>query len=123
MELAYFFMLVSAVCVVGIVYNYIAYRREKVRLGEAPEVLKRNDWLYFGIATLVITFIVFGFIYVANLEDKRKKESIDEKLRIEEFSYNGHQYIKFKTNRTFDGISVVHDPNCECQIKKDSINI
>ena len=118
-----FFMAVSAIGAVILVLAVISYRRAKASLGEAPAVLKRNDWLYFGIATLVITFIVFGFIYVANLEDKRKKESIDEKLRIEEFSYNGHQYIKFKTNRTFDGISVVHDPNCECQIKKDSINI
>ena len=121
MELADFFMFVSAVAAVGLVYNYIAYRREKASLGEAPAVLKKKDWFYFGIATLVITFIVFGFIYVANLEDKRKKESIDEKLRTEEFSYKGHQYIMFKTNRTFDGISVVHDPNCECQLKKDSI--
>jgi len=29
MELAYFFMAVIAVCAVGIVYNLIAYRRDK----------------------------------------------------------------------------------------------
>ena len=121
MKPEYFLMFIIAVAGVGIVYNYIAYRREKASLGKVPAVLKRNDWFYFGIATLVITFIVFGFIYVANLEDKRKKESIDEKLRIEEFSYKGHQYIMFKTNRTFDGASVVHDPNCECHFKTDSI--
>ena len=38
MELAYFFMFVSAVAVVGLVYNYIAYRREKASLGEVPVV-------------------------------------------------------------------------------------
>lgn len=30
MELAYFFMAVIAVCVIGIVYNLIAYRHDKI---------------------------------------------------------------------------------------------
>ena len=81
---------------------------------------KKIDYIYFVIGILVIAFFMCGLIYVVNLQDKKKQES-EEKLRTEEFSYNGHQYIMFKTNRTFDGMSVVHDPNCECQLKKDSI--
>ena len=81
---------------------------------------KKIDYIYFVIGILVIAFFMCGLIYVVNLQDKKKQES-EEKLRTEEFSYKGHQYIKFETNRTFDGMSVVHDPNCECQLKKDSI--
>ena len=81
---------------------------------------KKIDYIYFVIGILVIAFFMCGLIYVVNLQDKKKQES-EEKLRTEEFSYKGHQYIMFKTNRTFDGMSVVHDPNCECQLKKDSI--
>ena len=81
---------------------------------------KKIDYIYFVIGILVIAFFMCGLIYVVNLHDKKKQES-EEKLRTEEFSYKGHQYIMFKTNRSFDGMSVVHDPNCECQLKKDSI--
>ncbi len=71
---------------------------------------------------LVFAFLAFGWLYsIANSHDKENQRPIEEKLRTEEFSYKGHQYIKFETNRTFDGMSVVHAPNCECQLKKDSI--
>lgn len=80
--------------------------------------------LFAFIMILVAIFVAFGWLYsLAYSHDKENQKPIEEKLRIEEFSYKGHQYIMFKTNRTFDGISVVHDPNCECQIKKDSTNI
>ena len=121
MELAYFFMFVGAV---GVVFLYILYRRDKASLDEASTVQKDNDWLYFGIAMLVLVFVAFGWLFsLAHTQEKESQRPIEEKLRTEEFSYKGHQYIKFETNRTFDGISVVHDPNCECQLKKDSTNI
>ena len=111
-----------AVGVVGVVILYILLRRDEASLKKNPAVQKDNDWLYFGIAMLVFAFVAFGWLYsIANSHDKENKRPIEEKLRTEEFSYKGHQYIKFETNRTFDGMSVVHDPNCECQLKKDSI--
>ena len=111
-----------AVGVVGVVILYILFRRDEASLKKNPAVQKDNDWLYFGIAMLVFAFVAFGWLYsLAYSHDKENQRPIEEKLRTEEFSYKGHQYIKFKTNRTFDGMSVVHDPNCECQSKKDSI--
>ena len=119
-----FFMVVSAVGAVILVIAYINYRRVKARVDEAPAVQKDNDWLYFGIAMLVLIFVAFGWLFsLAHTQEKESQRPIEEKLHIEEFSYKGHQYIKFETNRTFDDISVVHDPNCECQLKKDSTNI
>ena len=80
--------------------------------------------LFAFIMILVAVLVAFGWLYsIEYSHDKENQRPIEEKLRIEEFSYKGHQYIMFKTNRTFDGASVVHDPNCECQIKKDSTNI
>ena len=38
MKLEYFLMIILAAGVVGIVYNYIAYRREKASLGKVPVV-------------------------------------------------------------------------------------
>ena len=38
MKPEYFLMFIIAVAVVGMVYNYIAYRREKASLGEVPVV-------------------------------------------------------------------------------------
>ena len=71
--------------------------------------------LYVVLAILFAVLIAFGFLYsIANSHDKENQKSIEEKLCTEEFSYKGHQYIKFETNRTPDGISVVHDPNCSC---------
>ena len=111
-----------AVGIVGVVILYILLRRDEASLKKNPAVQKDNDWLYFGIAMLVFAFVAFGWLYsLAYSHDKENQRPIEEKLRTEEFSYKGHQYIKFKTNRTFDGMSVVHDPNCECQSKKDSI--
>ena len=121
MKPEYFFIAVIAVGLVVIVYNVIAYRRDKASLGETSSVQKDNDWLYFGIAMLVLLISVCGLIYSAHTSYKKEQESLVENLRTEEFSYKGHQYIKFETNRTFDGMSVVHDPNCECLLKKDSI--
>ena len=118
-----FFMAVSAIGAVILVFAVISYRRAKASLGEASAVQKDNDWFYFGIGMLVIVIVMCGWIYIGYLQDKRNQRPIEENLRTEEFSYKGHQYIKFETNRTFDGISVVHDPNCECQLKKDTTNI
>ena len=123
MKPEYFLMIILAAGVVGIVITHIGYRREKASLDETPDGKKDNDWSYFGIGMLVIVFVMCGWIYIGYLQDKRNQRPIEENLRTEEFSYKGHQYIKFETNRTFDGISVVHDPNCECQLKKDSTNI
>lgn len=115
-------MIVSAVGAVILVIVYIGYRRDKASLDEASAVQKDNDWIYFGIAMLVFVLVTFWWLYsIANSHDKENQRPIEEKLHTEEFSYKGHQYIMFEGNRTFDGISVVHDPNCECQLKKDSI--
>ena len=85
--------------------------------------LEKEDLITLSLVLLAI-LVVFGLLYAAaHMQDKENERPIEEKLRTEELSYKGHQYIKFKTNRTFDGMSVVHDPNCECQIKKDSTNI
>ena len=83
--------------------------------------LDKENMITLSLA-LVGILVAFGWLYtLAHSHDKENQRPIEEKLRTEEFSYKGHQYIKFKTNRTFDGMSVVHDPNCECQSKKDSI--
>lgn len=75
-------------------------------------------------AILFAGLVAFGWLYsISSANEKDNQRPIEEKLRTEEFSYKGHQYIMFKTNRTFDGINVVHDPNCECQLKKDSTEI
>ena len=83
--------------------------------------LDKENMITLSLALLAF-LVAFGWLYsLAYTNDKENKKPIEEKLRTEEFSYKGHQYIKFKTNRTFDGMSVVHDPNCECQSKNDSI--
>ena len=85
--------------------------------------LDKDDLIAFA-AILFAGLLMFGWLYtLAHRHDKENERPIEERISKEEFSYKGHQYIKFKTNRTFDGMSVVHDPNCECQIKKDSTNI
>ena len=85
--------------------------------------LDKENMITLSLALLGI-LVAFGWLYsISDANEKENQRPIDEKLRTEEFSYKGHQYIMFKTNRTFDGASVVHDPNCECQIKKDSTNI
>jgi hypothetical protein len=85
------------------------------------KLLDKED-LFAITAILIAVSVAFGWLYsIAKSHDKENQRPIEERLRTEEFSYNGHQYIKFETNRTFDGMSVVHDPNCECQLKKDSI--
>ena len=86
--------------------------------------LDKDDLIAFA-AIMFVVFAVFGLMYVAN--QHKRKQNLKERITTEEFFYKGHQYIMFETNRTFDGISVVHDPNCECQIrneiKNDSTNI
>ena len=85
------------------------------------KLLDKED-LFAITALLVAVSVAFGWLYsISSANEKDNQRPIEEKLRTEEFSYKGHQYIMFKTNRTFDGMSVVHDPNCECQLKKDSI--
>ena len=56
---------------------------------------------------------------IQSCENKDKPK--DEQLRTEEFTYKGHKYIKFKGHDLLGTGSVVHDPDCECQIKRDSI--
>ena len=117
-----FFMVVSAIGAVILVFVIFAYRRAKASVDKRSDVQKDNDWLYLVMAMLLIALVILGLMYSAGKsKEKENQRPIEEKLRTEEFSYKGHQYIKFKTNRTLDGMSVVHDPNCECQIKKDSI--
>lgn len=85
--------------------------------------LDKENMITLSLALLVF-LVAFGWLYsISSANEKDNQKPIEEKLRTEEFSYSGHQYIKFETNRTFDGMSVVHDPNCECQLKKDSTNI
>ena len=118
----YFLMLICAVAAVGAVYSYIAYRREKASPGEAPAVLIKSDWLSLGIAMLVFVVVACWLLSsIANSHEKENQRPVEEKLSTEEFSYKEHQYIIFRTNSRLDGASVVHAPNCECQIKKDSI--
>ena len=82
---------------------------------------KNIDWSFVGM--MLMLFLVIGgiFGYAAYVNEKDRQKSIEEKLSTEEFTYKGHQYIKFKGNELFGGSSVVHDPNCDCQNKKDSI--
>ena len=84
--------------------------------------LDKDDLLTLSLALLVV-LVAFGWLFsLAYTNDKENKKPIEERLSTEEFRYKGHQYIKFETNRTFDGMSVVHDPNCECfTINRDSI--
>lgn len=84
--------------------------------------LDKDDLIAFA-AILFAGLLMFGWLYtLAYRHDKENQRPIEEKLRTEEFRYKGHQYIKFETNRTFDGMSVVHDPNCDCfTINRDSI--
>ena len=85
--------------------------------------LDKDDLLTLSFALFAV-LAVGGWLYsLAHANDKENQRPIEERVSTEEFTYKGHQYIKFETNRTFDGVSVVHDPNCECQIKKDSTNI
>ena len=82
------------------------------------KLLDKDDLIAYT-AILFAGLLMFGWLYsISSANEKENQRPIEEKLRTEEFSYKGHQYIKFKTNRTFDGMSVVHDPNCECLIKK-----
>lgn len=122
MKPEYFLMLICAVAAVGVVYSYIAYRREKASSGEAPGVLTKSDWFYFGIAILVIAVVTFWLLSsIANSHEKESQSPVEERLSTEEFSYKGHQYIMFRTNSRLDGASVVHNPNCGCHLKTDSI--
>ena len=122
MKPEYFLLLICAVAAVGAVYSYIAYRREKGSPGTAPAILKKSDWFYFGIAMLVFVVVTFWLLSsIANSHEKENQRPIEEQLSTEEFSYKGHQYIMFRTNSKLDGANVVHDPNCECHLKTDSI--
>ena len=75
---------------------------------------KDTDWSFVGLMITAFVFISAIIGYAAYSNEKEKQKSAEEKLRTEEFTYKGHQYIKFKGHEMFDGGSVVHDPNCEC---------
>ena len=82
---------------------------------------KDTDWsVVFGIFCLALILgIAFGIPAVQSCENKDKPQ--EEQMRTEEFTYKGHQYIKFKGHDMLGTGSVVHDPDCKCQMKKDSI--
>ena len=82
---------------------------------------KDTDWSFVGLMILTVLLIGGIFGYAAYVNEKDKQKSAEEKLRTEEFTYKGHQYIKFKGHDMLGTGSVVHDPNCECRIAKDSI--
>ena len=82
---------------------------------------KEKDWSVVGgiFAFILILSVAFGIPMVQSC--KNKEMPIEDQLRIEEFTYKGHQYIKFRGHDALGTFSVLHDPNCDCQIKKDSI--
>ena len=122
MKPEYLPMFFIALGAVGVVILYILLRRDETSLNKKPAVQKDNDWLYFVISMSVFVLVAFGwFSSISNSHEKENQRPIEEKLSTEEFSYKGHQYIMFRTSRTFDGASVVHAPNCECHLKTDSI--
>lgn len=45
-------------------------------------------------------------------------DSYSRTYRVIEFTYNGHDYIMFLGTET---MSVVHDPNCSCMNKVETI--
>ena len=81
---------------------------------------KDTDWSFVGLMIIFVLIVggIFGYAAYSNETDKQK--SAEEKLRIEEFTYKGHQYIKFKERGMFGGSNVVHDPNCVCQTMRDT---
>ena len=79
--------------------------------------LRDEGWIWCG---LIVVFGLIG-VMIFNSHNSTEKESIEEKLRIEEFTYKGHQYIKFRGHDALGTFSVLHDPNCVCQTKRDSI--
>lgn len=77
---------------------------------------KDTDWSFVGLMLMFVLLVGGIFGYAAYSNEKDKQKSAEEKLRTEEFTYKGHQYIKFKEHDLFGGSSVVHDPNC-CKCK------
>ena len=117
-----FFMIISALGAVILVFAIFIYHRAKKGLGKTPTVQKDYDWLYPVIGmSAVVLFLLALMLSARKSKDEESQRPVEERLRIEEFCYKGHRYIKFETSSTFDGMSVVHDPNCECHLKTDSI--
>lgn len=85
------------------------------------ERLRDTDWSVVAgiLGVILLMSVAFGIPMVQSCENKDKPQ--EELLRTEEFTYKGHQYIKFKGHDMLGTGSVVHDPNCDCQNKKDSI--
>lgn len=81
------------------------------------EWFKDIEWPNVGGIFAVILILAIPLITKIVEKDKPKEEQI----RSEEFTYKGHKYIKFKGHDLLGTGSVVHDPDCECQLKKDSI--
>ena len=80
-----------------------------------------TDWAF--VSMMIFAFVLIGgiFGYAAYSNEKDKKKLGEEKLRTEEFTYKGHQYIRFNGHDLLGTGSVVHDPDCNCQLIKDSI--
>ena len=96
-------------------------KKNKDRKRKIAEWFKETDWSSVGLIGALFLVLVGIFGYVAYVNEKEKQKSTEEKLRIEEFTYKGHKYIKFKGNDLLGTGSVVHDPDCDCQIKRNSI--
>ena len=77
---------------------------------------REEGWIYLGL--IVVLGLIMSLVF---LPKNSNSQSEDEQLRTEEFTYKGHKYIKFKGHDMLGTGSVVHDPDCECQLKKDSI--
>lgn len=96
-------------------------KKKKDWKNKIAEWFKDADWsVVFGIfCSALILGIALGIPAIQSCVNKDKPK--DEQLRTEEFTYKGHKYIKFKGHDLLSTGSVVHDPDCECQIKRDSI--
>ena len=80
-----------------------------------------TDWKFVRLMLFAFAVISGVFGYAAYTNEKVKQKPAEEKLRVEEFTYKGHQYIRFDGHDLFGTGSVVHNPDCHCQLVKDSI--
>ena len=68
---------------------------------------KDTDWSFVGLMITAFVFISAIIGYAAYSNEKENQKSAEEKLRTEEFTYKGHQYIKFIGHDLFGSSSVV----------------
>ena len=89
--------------------------------GKLVKWYNKTDWAFVSMMIFAFAVISVVFGYAAYSIEKGKHISAEAKLRTEEFTYKGHQYIKFKGHDLLGTGSVVHDPDCNCRLVKDSI--